>query len=317
MRTHAIICIAVLLLATACGPGGNNVQLKTFLGGTEGITIEFDKNAPPKEVFDGGDFPFTVAVRLRNKGEYFVPKDLAKVTIAGIRAQEFNLRDADLIKAAPDDLIERKTDSAGKVIEPSDIFVEFNNMNHVTFITGNSLDFPIRAEVCYAYGTTAASSLCVRKNLADPEEGGLCDIESTRPLSVSGAPIRISEVREYRRGKDSVGFTFTVKNSGPGTGKVFNKGSLCEGGRTTEDRMLVNVKTDVPGLTCSNLATTREGVAEGTVQLFENSREITCQQKIPTTADYELPVTITLTYDYRDYAETSVTVKHSGTETAE
>ena len=43
--------------------------------GTEGLTMEFTKNAPPKNVFegggdDGGSGIFPVAVKLENKGAY-------------------------------------------------------------------------------------------------------------------------------------------------------------------------------------------------------------------------------------------------------
>lgn len=305
--------IIALLLVVSC-TGGDTVTLQTFLGGSDGLVISFTKDSPPDEVFDGGGYPFGIEVKLENEGETLVPKDLIKVSINGIRAQEFNLNPEGLVKTSPDDAIERKVDSTGKVTEPAPVFVAFENLNHVSFITGNQLQYPIRAEVCYYYATKAATSLCVRKNLANPAENGLCEIDSTRPLSVSGAPVQIQSVTEYKRGKDSVGFNFDISTSTTSKGKPFALNSRCEGGRTSEERVFVKVNTDVPGLTCTGLSPSREGAVEGTLQVYEGTRTVSCQQKMPSTGDFEMPVTIELQYDYQDYVETTLTVKHTSDE---
>lgn len=309
-RALTATCVTMLLFVLACTPSGP-ATLPTFLGGNEGLSIQFDKNSPPKEVFDGGDFPFDIVVRLENKGEYFVPKDLVSVSISGVRAQLFNLQDADLRRAADEDLVERKVDSTGQVIEPGLVFAEFKNLNHVSFITGNALTFPFIAEVCYQYGTKAATSLCVRKNLANPEADGLCEIDGTRPVGSSGAPVQVTDVREFQRGKESVGFTFTLKHTGPTTGRVFALSSRCEGGRSSEDRAHVKVTSDVPGLSCQGLSASREGAVEGVVPIYEGERVVTCTQQIGSPADYELPIRIDAQYDYRDSVRTDVVVKHS------
>jgi hypothetical protein len=314
-RLATFAVLITFLLVVGCTSGGKTVTLKTFIGGTQGVSIAFDKNAPPKEVFDGGDFPFDIALKIQNKGEYAVPAANAKVSITGIRPQEFNLQEADLVKSPPEDLIQRKQDSTGKTTEPGDVFVEFNKFNHVGFITGNALEYPIRAEICYLYGTTATSSLCIRKNLANPEENGICTIDGSRPLSISGAPVQITDVKEFQRGKDSIGFSFTVKNGNTANGKVFARNSRCEGGRSVEDRIFASVKTDIPGLTCQGLDATGEGTVEGTISTFAQDRTVTCTQRVASPSDYEMPITIVLSYDYRDYVETTVTVKHSGDET--
>ena len=312
------ITVALLmsfLLLLGCNGGGQSANTKAFLGGSQGIVISFDVNAPPKNVFDGGDFPFDVAVKLQNKGEFSVPKDKAIVSVTGIMPQEFNVKESDLKKSPADDLIGRKTDNAGSPIEPGEVFVEFTGLNHMTFITGNALDYPVRAEICYLYGTTAASSLCIRKNLGNPAANGLCDIESARPLSTSGAPVQVNSVKEYQRGRDSVGFTFTVQPVSSSTGKVYAMDSQCANERSVEDRVLVNVKTGIAGLTCQGLSGSSEGSVEGVVPIYDTSRVITCTQTIASPGDYEAPVAITLSYDYQDYVETTLTVKHSGENT--
>jgi len=300
----------MLLIVLACTPSGP-ATLPTFLGGNDGLSIVFDKNSPPAEVFDGGDFPFDIVVRLENKGEYFIPKDLVTVSVVGILPQLFNLQEADMHRSPDEDLVERKVDSTGKVIEPGLVFAEFKNFNHVSFITGNSELSQFIAEVCYQYGTKAATSLCVRKNLANPEEGGLCEIDGTRPVASSGAPVQVTEVREFQRGKESIGFTFTIKHTGPTTGRIFALGSRCAGGRTTEDLAHVKVTSDVPGLSCQGLSTTREGAVEGLMPIYEGERVVTCTQRIGSPADYELPIRIDAQYDYRDSVRTDVLVKHS------
>jgi hypothetical protein len=91
--------------------------------------------------------------------------------------------------------------------------------------------------------------------------------------------------------------------------------SQCANERSVEDRVLVNVKTGIAGLTCQGLSGSSEGSVEGVVPIYDTSRVITCTQTIASPGDYEAPVAITLSYDYQDYVETTLTVKHSGENT--
>jgi hypothetical protein len=308
MKKYAIalfICALLFLMGCEGGEGEEPVAGAPFLGGTNGILVNFE-NSPPPEVFDGGDFPFDVIVKLKNSGEWDVPKEKVRVKLSGIRAEQFGLIESDLTKNSPDDLPKRQRDATGKLLESPPVFVEFNNLNHAETITGSELTYPIRANVCYRYGTEAVSKLCVRENILNPQTGGVCTINEDKTVYNSGAPVQVSDFSESARASDKVGFSFTVGHQG--TGDLYEQDTLCNKERTFEDKVYVKVDIGMPGLSCSGLG----GGIEGPVKLFGGSKPITCTVTIPSPSDYELPVTITLGYDYEVGQSTQILVKHSG-----
>jgi len=312
MRKIAIIfiCIALLALAGCPKEEGTEVSLQPFIGGTQGLAISFEANAPPTEIFDGGFSPFDVTVRLENKGEFDVDRKNARVQISGIRAQEFNLLDEDFIKQPDEDLSAVFTDPTGTLIQGNPVFVEFKDFNHVGFIDAASIPFTIAADVCYGYGTTAVSKLCVRRSILNPEEGGLCEINENKPVFSSGAPVQISGFRESARSSDKISFSFDINHAG--TGNVFERESRCDTSlRRYQERVHIRVETKISGLSCSGLESKSGGVAEGFTTVFGGSKTVTCTQEVPS-QDFESPVTIKLTYDYSDRIDTQINVRSSG-----
>jgi len=309
MKYTPILAILSLALLAACAPE-QKVELQSFLGGNDAVVVTFTPNSPPSEAYDGGESPFDVEVKLENKGEFNVPLDKARVKITGVRAPEFNLAEENLAKRPDEDLIARSLTTDGKELPSNPVFVTFPNFNHVGFITGSALTYPIRADVCTIYQTQAVSKLCVRENILNPIAGGICEINEDKPFANSGAPVQIANVKESARAKDKIAFTFDVKHVG--TGAVYEKESTCDKTtRTPADRVHLLVETRVPGLTCSQLNPTREGVVEGFRKILDGSSTITCTQTV-SRGDYELPLTITLTYDYETTVQTDVTIKHTG-----
>lgn len=305
---YIIAVISVLLLA-GCQQA-QTAELPSFIGGKDGVVASFVDNSPPKESYDGGDSPFDVEVKLENKGETPVTKEQARVKITGIRAQEFNLLDENLVKA-PEEALPELTKQDGKIQTGSPVFVSFPNFNHVSYITGASLPFPIRADVCYGYASIAVSKLCIRENVLNPPAGGLCEINADKPVASSGAPIQVENVKESARASNKIQFSFDVVHVG--TGNIFKLDSRCDKtSRVPEDKVFVTVDTKLPGLTCSGLNAVREGAAEGEMKIIGNSRTVSCQQTVTNRGDYELPVNFRISYDYETTIQTTVAIKHAG-----
>ncbi len=308
MKKYAFaLFICTLLFLVGCGGEENTAPAAgtPFLGGTNGILVNFE-SSPPAEVFDGGDFPFDVIVKLKNNGEWDVPKEKTRIKITGVRAEQFSLLNIDLEKSAPDDLPKMQRDPTGKLIESPPIFVEFNNFNHADAITGSELTYPIRADVCYRYGTEAVAQLCVRENLLNPKENGICEINEAKTVYNSGAPVQVTEFAESARSSDKIGFSFNIAHQG--TGDVSEKDTVCNSARALEDRVYVKVDAGMTGVACSGLG----GGTEGFVKLFGGTKPVQCTLTIPNPSDYEVPVTITLGYDYEVGQSTQILVKHSG-----
>ncbi|MBI4148175.1 hypothetical protein HY490_02695 [Candidatus Woesearchaeota archaeon] len=312
MRVRTIVVCLVLFLVVACTPGeqdGQALDLKSpFIGGTTGLQVNFQSLR--KDVFDGGRDPFDVVIRVDNKGEAAVKKEDVRVRLTGINPAEFSKLEEQVVKTADDDILESRLDPAGTVLPAPPAVVEFSGLNHFAPIQGASATFPLRAEVCYTYQTKAVSKVCVRGNILNPPEGGICNINENKQVFNSGAPVQIENFQESARAKDKIGFSFDVKQRG--TGEVFEKRSRCDRTqRKNEDRVYVIVDSRIAGLTCTGLQSSGTK-AEGFVTLFDDTKLITCTQPITSKSDFEQVVSIEATYDYEEFAQTEITVKSSG-----
>lgn len=305
-----VLLLLALLILASCSQQNQPAAGTPFLGGQQGLTIQFLPDSPPIDVYDGGQFPFNAVVKVQNQGEWLVPKDKIRVLLEGVRPEEFGSTPAAFRKNPPEDLIpRRKEPQTGNIIESTPVFVEYNALNHQQPIVGSGLTYPLRAELCYNYGTIATSKLCSRSNILNPTASGVCVIDQQKTVYNSGAPVIVSNLREVARGVDKIGFTFGIQHSG--SGRIFKLQNDCDKSltvRSHENKVKVTVQSDIQGLTCESLGS---NVAEGFVTLFNNQATVTCTQTITNRADYEFPVRITLTYDYEDSATTAITVKRS------
>lgn len=301
------LLISILIFA-GCGEKKDSGQKleDPFIGGTTGILISFIEDSPPPEAYAGGDYPFDVVVKLKNDGEYKVPKEKAKVTISGINAQEFGKEEIDFVQNPPEDLEPRRKED-GKTVDSAPVHTEFYELNRVEDFSGNT--YTIRANVCYEYGTDAISKICIRSNNLDYKEG-VCTVNEEKKVHSSSAPLQITDFKETARAKNKVAFTFTIEHKG--NGQIYKLESDCgkENRRANQDRAWVEVSTGLDGLECTGL---RDGTAtSGYTTLYGGDKIITCTQTIDTNSDYEKPVEIELIYDYKDNAETSILIKSAG-----
>jgi hypothetical protein len=304
MRKTLVFGAVLLLVALAACKGGEKAVSEgaPFIGGTTGVTISFIDFR--SDVFDSGDDPFDVTVKLENVGEWAVPQEEMRVSLSGINPAEFGKHVEDFVAKPTEDLIETRKDSAGNVIKSPPITVEFNNLNYQDSLAGASLEFPLVASVCYGYGTDVQSKLCVRKSILNPEEGGLCEIIADKTAYNSAAPVQVENLKESARAGDKIGFSFDIAQAG--TGKIFEDGSGC----LNENKVKVKIDARLSGLSCTGLVTTGTA-AEGTTTLFDGKKTVSCTQQIGRTDDYEQKLSITLGYEYEESAQTTLNVKRS------
>ena len=112
-----VFIITLSLLLSGCKQQGSSTD--PFVGGTNGLLINFAQGSPPSMIFDSGTTPFQVIVELQNDGEFTVPKDKVRVTLLGINPEEFGVTPQDLTKHPDQDLEKVRKDLSGNKI-PSD-----------------------------------------------------------------------------------------------------------------------------------------------------------------------------------------------------
>ncbi|MBW3013570.1 hypothetical protein KY325_04705 [Candidatus Woesearchaeota archaeon] len=315
--TIALIIAVVLgaMIIVGCkAPGGEGaergifgtsgkVTTKTFIGGTQGLLLRFTEERPRSEVFDGGADPFDIEVELINDGEWDVAANDVTVAISGIDPKEFGLTNP--VQNSEEDLIAKVKDPDGNVIPSIPTYVLFPSLNYEKTVVGD-VPYPIRADVCYKYGTNVISELCIRKDLR-ATTASVCEVKESKQVQNSGAPVHIIEFTESAASTDVISFVFKIQHRS--NGGVYKLGSNCDKNRINKDKVYVEVDTGLPGLECSGL---REGTeSAGYADLRTGSAIIRCKQQIDAETDFKKIVNIKLEYDYENTISSQVTVKQS------
>jgi hypothetical protein len=226
------------LLLTACGPSGqqNGVD-DPYIGGTEGLAVSFMQNAPPAEIYDGGQFPFTVAVVLQNLGEADIGPDsvlgvtgdnsFGLVQLTGINPTQFagqlgvplvmekTFVDADISLTGA-----RRTQD-GSIIAGDTNIVQFDGFNYLGDNQGNT-QVTLRANVCYDYRTRSNTQVCIKDNILENlQDDSICTLSGDKTAKNSGAPVHVVGLKQSPLGRDRIQVTFTIQNVG--NGQIFKR----------------------------------------------------------------------------------------------
>jgi hypothetical protein len=308
MKKLIIALVILTLFLAACeGQDGTPTGEKDlpFIGGTTGLLVSFVQDAPPAEVYDGGDFPFDIELRLMNDGERTIEQEDVIVEVTGIDPVEFAKTPGDFTKMPDENLLGKAKDTEGNILESNPVFVTFADLNHEQQVTGN-LRYPIFASVCYRYGTDAVGRICIKE---DPyQTGGPCEVKGEKDMISSGAPVQVSGLQEVIAGTNKIKILFTVEHKG--NGRVFLPDTECnkDDGRGIENKVLVSVDTGIDGLECERL---RDGTeTSGTITLTDGSATVSCTQPVTSPGTYLKTVDITVDYDYQEVISTSLLLIH-------
>ncbi|MCX6710144.1 MAG: hypothetical protein NTV63_04315, partial [Candidatus Woesearchaeota archaeon] len=237
------IMIVLMVFSFGCAGTGSTKDKNPFVGGTNGILINFMESAPPAEVFDGGEFPFDAIITLTNDGEYTVPKEKVWLWLIGIDPNEFGLPSSALFKQPTEELIKVERDSSGNKIPSTPTEIIFTGFNYYGHLTGD-VSYNIIASLCYNYETTANAKICVKSNLLDSSET-VCKLNEKKTIYSSGAPIQVTSFSESVSGKDRINFEFKIEQKGNGV--VFKEDVICADKFANRNRVFVTVNTGMTG----------------------------------------------------------------------
>ena len=325
-----LLVISIFLLSACKGKSGaaaGTAPKIPFIGGTAGISMNFEKDNPPPEVTDDASFAFKTIVRLKNEGEFKVDKQDIKLNLIGFDPNDFGRTFSDLRDVTPEDTLDsKKRDAEGNIVEGTTTFATFPKGSGdfiPTKFTGNT-EFTFRAETCYNYETRAETKLCVLRDMINVRDGSLCNPNGAKTIHSSAAPVQVSNFRQSIVGKDKLSFSFDVSVSG--NVDIFsdrnkpssNFDNACPKDprtrREVENRVTIEI-TEVPsdpivgggGLKCGGL----DNSNKGEVILVGGRRTITCTVDLVTDrVDLEKVMGVKVTYNVLDNKETKILVKH-------
>ena len=308
MRNIIMVLLVVsLFILAGCEKDVSTTFTKPFIGGTQAIKFDLVEGSPPAEVYDGGSYPFEVAVNVENKGEYDVPKDKITIDLVGFYPPDF---DNPIITKNPDeDLDKSYIDSEGNVIPGTVTYVTFPGFKFLGNLAANN-EYKIRANVCYVYGTVAQADLCVLDDLTKTKDE-VCKVSERKTSYSSSAPVQIENFEESIAGTDKVTFSFEIVHRG--SGLVSKQETDCSDDTIDKNKMWVEIETGLTGLECSGLS---DGTATtGYITLYGGKRMLRCTQDTSDPSidgkDFEKKVNMRVVYDYKEHEEVSVMVKHT------
>jgi hypothetical protein len=312
MKKMFIVLTAMLLVLAACTSNDGFNSTTPFIGGTQGLKVEYVQSFPPDTVSDGGTDPFDIIVKVTNRGESDVLAEDVKITISGFSANQFGRQVSDLTKTSPE-LIERNIKNPdGSIVSSVPVEIEFSDFAYQASVQGNQ-QFPIRADICYKYTTQVTSSVCVKDDFRRDNTGDLCRVASDRSSFNSGAPIQVTRMTQTAAGSDRTRVSFTIENRD--TGRVFQSGFACATDARREDRVFVRVSgfsaNQGEEVLCRGL---RDGQnsAEGYI-VFDNQGkvDVVCDIAFSERSPRIQPFNIELVYDYNENIQKSVIVERN------
>ncbi|GEM_PF-1237116 len=322
-KINIIIILSIsLILLVSCTTGGKNTKTSAsgFIGGTEGISssISIVSTSGDNKVYDSGNDPFKIQIKLENKGEHEVKENEVLVTLDAINFIAYQIKDV----TQPSPLILQGLRKEGtKTTSPTQAVVLFD-ANYKPVIDADT-SATIAANICYKYQTlSVVKDLCVRKKITGPSTSTTCKVEETKQPENSGAPFRVKIFNERPSGENKVNIYFEAENERK-TGTIYTKDYLSKGKcldvEADKNKVYIKVEFNKDDLTaaqnsasiisCNGLSNKNEGF----VNVIQNKIQLSCN--IDTSGFQEqtskIPLRITTDYVYKDSVSTTVTIKKS------
>ncbi|MCF7872304.1 hypothetical protein K9L97_04695 [Candidatus Woesearchaeota archaeon] len=191
LKTPTLIILTLtLLIITGCIGQPNNNTFKNYNTGKQGVTIEFAKNMPPKEVYSGEEI--LLGITIGNKGS----TDLTNETMYGI-LRISNGQDPFL---TPKEEYQSNFKLKGKSEEyplGEEVFIEPLRYKALQLneLLQTHEGVKIEASVCYPYKTKLTQSVCIDADKEQADFDPICRNQQKYTYSNGqGAPIAIKEI---------------------------------------------------------------------------------------------------------------------------
>lgn len=299
--TLLVLFSLVLIIGQSCE--SSNKGEGVFLGGSQGLSLNFLDDAPPiSGNFQNEAFP--IDIQLANKGETEIGQGSAIVYLTGAIASS-NVFTSTLpsLMTSNVEFISPILDSDKGLVEDS-IVVPLGDATYRGEILGDSIPVDVRASVCYPYSTKVQlNEFCVPSTSRTANSDTECTIDPAVNLikekDNSGAPVHVVSLKE-QEGPDFVRITLDINNVG--SGQVVN---TCQREITRDN--LDNVRVAMPQ---NYLCTFKDGESSsGLVELRSGHAVLRCKRDINNPgSSFKEPLALTLNYNYMQEVSKTVSI---------
>lgn len=329
MKKAILISLVLLstILAACTGGAGNTYSFNPYIGGTEGIRMEFIPGQPPTEegaILDNGQSSFAIGLQLTNVGEHDIePGDFVELELRGILPEQFGLSVGDMVLTLDEPLNGAKKNLDGTILPGQFASVSFDGLSYQPNARG---DIPktFQVDLCYDYKTYSTTPVCIADDvtnaLTDVQDAEICSVNGVKQVRSSGGPVQVTDLKQFPQGGSKISVVFTLNHVG--NGEIFKVGSPngCDSNLQNTDRNKVDVYVSLPDTSSASVTCTGfnsgGSVAVGEVTLWEgNPRTVTCTVEGGTGADiiYEDLLQVELEYMYGQSSSITVPIKDIGT----
>lgn len=306
--------IIAILFLSSCEEKGKVEKLEAFVGGIDGLEMSFIEDEPPEEVLDNEEETFYITVLLENEGEFDIPEGGIVGTLSGINQEAFSLKHMSYKSAFPlwgkqkeGDFIregEQQEFDFGEASYKEDLLADFSTT--------------IVADICYRYGTIAAGTLCLKRDVVKTERKAtrrdICLTKNDEvELENSAAPIQVTSMKQQPSSTNAIRFIFVVENKGEGI--VYQPNAITDfcgyDEDIKEDEVYVTVTS--PSKKVKPECSTLDDKDEGAIRLIDGKKQVVCTidtSDLQRTAYNDL-IYVHLDYFYRDAISTPITVKNA------
>jgi hypothetical protein len=327
-----ILMTSLVLFLAGCTSGGSSgtsggssgFNVDSYSGGDSALTLEFAEGAPPERIRDQGRFPFSVRILLENTGEYDIEENTGYIALAGTDASVLGLTETSQIipplrgvKKISDDVR-----AGGKQT------VTFSGLRYTENIGAGTATIPLQAYACYPYKTLSQSSLCLSGDTYQVYDSdvAICDLESSRDIGSSGAPVSVQNLQQRPAGDSSIEFQFDIVHSATqNLGRLFRPDTTGENcfindnsptsaaANNFEDYVYFEVSTGLENTLNLNCVSEEEGVSPNTgyARLYQNKATVYCTQETTGLSEQQKLIKVDLSYDYLERISTSLLVEHA------
>ena len=321
MKKIYLLLISIIMLTIAgCSSDSNarssGVSGESFIGGDKALNFEFGENTPPLRVRDQSLQPFSVRLLVENNGEFDIPEGRAHVSLTGFNAADLGMQETSKTLLALNGFKKQGSNT----IPGGKQQVVFSDLKYVGSVVSGTYPLRMFANICYPYQTRAIVSLCINGDTVPSIDNRvkICDLDSQRRVSNSGAPVFIENVRQYPYGSSSIQIQFDIRHKPiSGDSNIYESGSIDNNCRLNgvstsstdalfkKDKVTYLVETGLEGLNCEST-----GSNSNVITLNANTYTVTCIQDTTGESEYEKPISIILDYDYLDRKSKTITIEH-------